>query len=83
VWREQQKTVVFVTHQIDEAVYLSDRVIVFGARPGRVRESVDIELERPRELGIKRTMEFLRYVDHIWKMIEEEARQGMAVADGV
>lgn len=82
VWREQRKTVVFVTHQIDEAVYLSDRVIVFGARPGRVRESVPIDLERPRELGIKRTMEFLRYVDHIWKMIEEEARQGMAVAEG-
>lgn len=80
IWREQQKTVVFVTHQIDEAIYLSDRVIVFGARPGRIRESVVIDLPRPRELGVKRTIEFLRFVDHIWKMIEEEARQGMAVA---
>jgi NitT/TauT family transport system ATP-binding protein len=82
IWREQQKTVVFVTHQIDEAVYLSDRVIVFGARPGRVRESVPIDLPRPRELGVKRTIEFLRFVDHIWKMIEEEARQGMRFTAG-
>ena len=49
IWNSQRKTVVFVTHQIDEAVFLSDRVIVFAARPGRVKEIVPIDLARPRE----------------------------------
>jgi len=69
-----RKTVLFVTHQIDEAVFLSDRVLVFARRPGRLRESVAIELPRPRTLAIKRTAEFVRYVDHIWRLIEDDVR---------
>jgi NitT/TauT family transport system ATP-binding protein len=79
IWREQRKTVIFITHQIDEAVYLSDRVVVFGARPGQVRESVSVDIPRPRDLAVKRTLEFLGYTDRIWKMIEQEARQGMSL----
>ncbi|MBI2999892.1 MAG: ABC transporter ATP-binding protein [Deltaproteobacteria bacterium] len=74
IWREAKKTVVFVTHQIDEAVYLSDRVLVFTVRPGRIKEEVSINLPRPRELMIKRTPEFVRYTDKIWRWIEEEVR---------
>lgn len=79
IWTDQRKTVLFVTHQIDEAVYLSDRVVVLSARPGTVREVVDVDLPRPRALGIKRTAAFLELVDHIWRLIEEEVRQGMGV----
>ena len=50
IWNEGRKTVLFVTHQIDEAVFLSDRVFVFGRRPGCIREIVEIDLPRPREL---------------------------------
>jgi NitT/TauT family transport system ATP-binding protein len=74
IWEKGRKTVLFVTHQIDEAVFLSDRVLVFARRPGRLRESVVIELARPRGLPIKRTTEFVRYVDHIWRLIEDDVR---------
>jgi NitT/TauT family transport system ATP-binding protein len=77
IWAETRKTVLFVTHQIDEAVYLSDRVLVFTARPGRLKEEIVIALARPRELGIKRTAEFTRYTDRIWRLIEEEVRESI------
>jgi NitT/TauT family transport system ATP-binding protein len=69
--------VLFVTHQIDEAVFLSDRVLVFGRRPGRIREVVKIDLPRPRALPIKRTPEFIAYVDHIWRLIEDDVRESV------
>jgi NitT/TauT family transport system ATP-binding protein len=74
IWEEGRKTVLFVTHQIDEAVFLSDRVLVFARRPGRLQENVKIEIPRPRALTLKRTPEFVRYVDHIWRMIEDDVR---------
>jgi NitT/TauT family transport system ATP-binding protein len=74
IWEQGRKTVLFVTHQIDEAVFLSDRVLVFARRPGRLQETVDIDLPRPRALSIKRTPEFVRYVDHIWRLIEDDVR---------
>ncbi len=74
IWEQGRKTVLFVTHQIDEAVFLSDRVLVFARRPGRLQESVDVTLPRPRALTIKRTPEFTRYVDHIWRLIEDDVR---------
>ncbi|MDB5543643.1 MAG: ssuB 1 [Hyphomicrobiales bacterium] len=74
IWEEGRKTVLFVTHQIDEAVYLSDRVFVFARRPGRINEIVEIDLPRPRPLSMKRTPEFVAYVDHIWKLIEDDVR---------
>ena len=74
IWETGRKTVLFVTHQIDEAVFLAGRVFVFARRPGRLRENVAIELPRPRALAIKRTAEFVRYVDHIWRLIEDDVR---------
>jgi NitT/TauT family transport system ATP-binding protein len=74
IWEQGRKTVLFVTHQIDEAVFLADRVLVFARRPGRLQESVEIKLPRPRALGIKRTPEFVAYVDRIWRMIEDDVR---------
>jgi NitT/TauT family transport system ATP-binding protein len=74
IWEQGRKTVLFVTHQIDEAVFLSDRVLVFARRPGRLQESVRIDLPRPRSLAIKRTPEFVGYVDRIWRLIEDDVR---------
>jgi NitT/TauT family transport system ATP-binding protein len=74
IWEEGRKTVLFVTHQIDEAVFLSDRVLVFARRPGRLREDVPIALPRPRTLALKRTPEFVHLVDHIWRLIEDDVR---------
>jgi NitT/TauT family transport system ATP-binding protein len=72
IWQARQKTVVFVTHQIDEAVFLADRVVVMSARPGRIREEIVIPFQRPRALEIKRTQEFNERVDHIWHLIEDQ-----------
>ena len=77
IWSETGKTVLFVTHQIDEAVFLSDRVLVFTVRPGRLKEEVAVDLPRPRELALKRKPEFGAYVDRIWKLIEEEVRDSI------
>ena len=49
IWGEERKTVLFITHSIDEAVYLADRVVVLSARPGQIREILEIDLERPRQ----------------------------------
>jgi NitT/TauT family transport system ATP-binding protein len=77
IWEQGRKTVLFVTHQIDEAVFLADRVLVFARRPGRLQENVEIALPRPRALGIKRTPEFVAYVDRIWRMIEDDVRSAV------
>jgi NitT/TauT family transport system ATP-binding protein len=77
IWEQGRKTVLFVTHQIDEAVFLSDRVLVFGRRPGRLQENVRIDLARPRSLALKRTPKFVAYVDQIWKMIEDDVRSAV------
>jgi NitT/TauT family transport system ATP-binding protein len=77
IWELGRKTVLFVTHQIDEAVFLSDHVLVFARRPGRLQERVEIGLPRPRTLTLKRTPEFVTYVDHIWKLIENDVRQSV------
>ena len=74
IWEKGRKTVLFVTHQIDEAVFLSDRVLVLARRPGRVQETVAIALPRPRPLAVKRTAEFVAYVDRIWRLIEDDVR---------
>lgn len=79
IWNRHKKTVLFVTHQIDEAIYLSDRVVVLTSRPGQIKEILEIELPRPRPLATKRTPEFVAYVDHVWRLIEEEVVQSMRV----
>jgi NitT/TauT family transport system ATP-binding protein len=74
IWEQGRKTVLFVTHQIDEAVFLSDRLLVLARRPGRLQENVEIKLARPRTLDMKRKPDFVAYVDHIWRLIEDEVR---------
>lgn len=69
IWNTARKTVVFVTHQIEEAVYLSDRVVVMSARPGRILADIPIDLPRPRALEVKRSAEFTAYSDQIWRLL--------------
>ena len=83
IWTEAKKTVLFITHQINEAVYLADRVAVMSARPGRVKGIVEIPFERPRGLMLKRETRFLAIEEKIWQMVEESPeRIGMTKAAG-
>ena len=72
IWNRTRKTALFITHDIKEAIYLADRVIVFTRRPGRVKKVVEIALSRPRDLRVKRDPQFLTYEDEIWESIQEE-----------
>ncbi|HEY8860793.1 MAG TPA: ABC transporter ATP-binding protein [Candidatus Limnocylindria bacterium] len=76
IWNAARTTVVFVTHQIDEAVYLSDRVVVMSSRPGRILADIPIELPRPRPLEVKRTPTFATYADQIWKLLSIQQSSG-------
>lgn len=81
IWSEARKTVLFITHQINEAVFLADRVAVMSARPGRVKGVIDIPFERPRTLRLKRDARFLEVEEAIWQMVEETPdRMGMSKA---
>jgi len=81
IWTKARKTVLFITHQINEAVYLADRVAVMSARPGRLKAIFDIPFGRPRTLALKRDPKFVEIEDRIWHLIEEEAdRLGMLEA---
>jgi NitT/TauT family transport system ATP-binding protein len=77
IWLRAKKTVLFITHQINEAIYLSDRVIVFTARPGKVKQTVPVEIERPRKLVVKRDKRFHQLEDHVWELIEDEVKKTM------
>jgi NitT/TauT family transport system ATP-binding protein len=77
IWSQTSKTVLFITHQIGEAIYLSDRVIAMSARPGRIIADIPIDIPRPRPLAIKRTEKFLKYEDEVWALIESQARSTM------
>ena len=72
IWSKTKKTALFITHDIKEAIYLADRVIVFTRRPGRVKIVVEIDIPRPRDLRVRRDPVFLRYEDQIWESIQEE-----------
>jgi NitT/TauT family transport system ATP-binding protein len=72
IWNASRKTVLFVTHDIDEAIYLADRVIVFTARPGRIKADIEIDLRRPRDIEIKKTHEYNEYRNQIWDLLRSE-----------
>jgi NitT/TauT family transport system ATP-binding protein len=76
IWQETGKTVLFVTHQIDEAVFLGDRVVMLTSRPGTIRTVTDIALDRPRDIRDKQTDAFQHYVGLHWDMIENEVMKG-------
>jgi len=74
IWSQTKKTVIFITHMISEAILLSDRVIVFTHRPGRVRSEFVVPLARPRTIEIKSDRRFMELENTVWKQIEEEVK---------
>lgn len=78
IWRETEGgSVLFITHQIDEAIFLADRVIVLTSRPGSIKTVVDVDFPRPRDLELKRSPVFVELVDHVWRLIEKEVKFGV------
>jgi len=77
LWKDDQKLVVYVTHDIEEAVLLGDRVLVMTGRPGSIREDIPIPLPRPRDLSPREQPEVTEIKWHIWKMLEEEVRESL------
>ncbi|MFM9884417.1 MAG: ABC transporter ATP-binding protein, partial [Burkholderiales bacterium] len=65
MWLATRKTVLFITHAIGEAVFLSDRVAVMSRNPGRIIETIDIDIPRPRALTVRETPKFTQYTAHL------------------
>jgi NitT/TauT family transport system ATP-binding protein len=72
IWRKSPKTVIFVTHDVQEAVYLADRVAVMTARPGRIKTIVDIALDKA-DPAIAKSKAFIDTVDEVWALVRDEA----------
>lgn len=72
IWDAHKKTIVFITHSLDEAIFLSDRVAVMTARPGRVKAILDIDLPRPRAAELRNTAEFVQLRQQAWEVLRDE-----------
>ena len=75
VWSNSKKTVVFVTHDIDEAILLADRIYVMGARPGRIKEVLDVPIARPRSLDVVMEPEFIRMKRQILELLHDDMEE--------
>ena len=73
IWSEARATVVYVTHDLTEAISIADRIVVFSKRPGRIVLDLPIELERPRDFdAIRSSPEFLKLYNRIWATLRHE-----------
>jgi len=82
LWEATRKTVLYVTHNIQEAVFLGDRVVVMSRRPGRVREVLEVPFPRPRTEALLADPEFAGFCHRIWSSLKEEARAALEEAYG-
>jgi NitT/TauT family transport system ATP-binding protein len=79
LWERERQTVLFVTHDLGEALTLADRIILLSARPGRLKEDFEVPLERPRDaVALRESPEFARLFSHIWHSLGEEFRKTKA-----
>jgi NitT/TauT family transport system ATP-binding protein len=78
IWAEMKTTTLLITHSVDEAVQLSDRVLVMTARPGRIFEEIKIDLPRPRDRDVLNSQKFVKYVQQASRALDEAS----AMADG-
>ena len=81
VWGEAEKTVLFVTHDIEEALFLGDRVFVMTARPGRIREEIPVPLARPRAMDVLTSPDFVALKRRVMDLIREEARRTLVTKE--
>lgn len=72
IWERDRKTALFVTHDIDEAIYLADKVVIMGRNPGHIKEVIRIDLPRPRGQGVMDTPEFADYRRRLRKQLEQD-----------
>ena len=78
LWRATKKTIVFITHSIDEAAYMADRVVVMGARPGRIVEEITVELPRPRTAEVRTSAEFGQIRGYAWEILKKTMQETAA-----
>lgn len=71
-WKQEQKTCFFITHDIEEAIVLGQKVVVMGAHPGHVKEVIEVNLPYPRSEETKMTPEFLAIKKHIWDQVYQD-----------
>jgi len=76
IWEQTRKTVIFVTHDVHEAVYLAERVAVMTARPGRIKTIVDTRFNKD-DPEVHRTKEFVDKVDEVWSLVRDEALKAL------
>jgi NitT/TauT family transport system ATP-binding protein len=72
LWERDRRTVLFITHALDEAIFLGDRLIVMSARPGKVRQVIDVPFPRPRARELRGSPEFAQMVEETWHILREE-----------
>ena len=82
IYDQFKKTIIFVTHNVEEAVFLGDRVVVMTFRPGRIKEIVPVNIGRPRTLKIMGDNLFLKTRTSIWEILSEEAISGYRAQKG-
>ena len=82
LWERTRTTIVYVTHNIHEAVYMADRVVVLSRRPGRVLAEIKIELERPRAERMMGEPAFVAAAERIWSLIRDQAADAMRAEPG-
>ena len=81
IWEREQQTVLFVTHDLGEALTLADRIILFSARPGRIKEMFEVDFERPRDaVKVRETPRYAELFQHIWHSLGEEFAKGLVKA---
>ncbi|SFA77439.1 ABC transporter ATP-binding protein [Azotobacter beijerinckii] len=74
IWDARKKTIVFITHSLDEAIFLSDRIAVMTHRPGRVKEILEVPLPRPRPAELRNSEEFAHLRQRAWEVLKDEVR---------
>jgi NitT/TauT family transport system ATP-binding protein len=72
IWREKKKTTIFISHDVDEAIFLADKVIIFSKRPAKIKDVIDVNLARPRKLDMMTSEKFLDIRNKILRLFEYE-----------
>lgn len=73
IWEQEKRTIIFITHDVEEAVFMSDKVVVLTKRPAKVVEVIDINLPRPRDLDVEYSEKFIKIKKHVQEIITKES----------